>query len=285
MAKHKSNGSSEPLRQVLQIPIDQVLEPQLPAREGMDTGKLDELKESMAMLGLLSPILVVDRGGVYEVVAGHRRLLSARALGWKEISALVFDDSDSAAEAAKLHENVVREDLNPGEEAIFIAQLIDKHHLDEAGICKLLHKGPNYIGDRLRLLRGDEQVLLALRQGQITFAAARELNKFDDETMRRYYLDAAIRSGCASRVITDWLNQWRMNRTTVNQVQDQQTEQPAPQPIEPYRMHCEFCGGDKDPYNLVNINVHRWELDEIKRVLARPIEPAELQGQGGKGGQ
>lgn len=269
MPRAKQKPSSEVTRTVLTLRMDQILEPEIPAREGMDEAKLEELKESLAAIGLISPILVVERGGVYEIVAGHRRYLAARGLGWKEIQALLFENADAAKEAAMLHENVVREDLNPGEEAIFIAQLIDKYGLDEAGICKMMCKGANYIADRLRLLRGDEEVLAALRQGKIAFATARELNKFDDEDMRRYYLDAAIRSGCASRVVTDWLNQWRASRTTATPVAAPQSQPSAPAEYEPYRMHCEFCGGDKDPYNLVNINVHRWELEEIKKVLER----------------
>lgn len=272
MGKKKPEPFSEVTRTLLKIAMDQVLEPELPAREGMDEGKLEELKESMAAMGLLSPILVCEREGVYEIVAGHRRYLAARALGWKEIQAILFDNPAAAKEAAMLHENVVREDLNPGEEAIFIAQLIDKYNLDEAGICKMMCKGANYIADRLRLLRGDPEVLLALRQGKITFASARELNKFDDEVMRRYYLDAAIRSGCASRVVTDWLNQWRASKVTVAEQPPVAAAANESAAIEPYRMHCEFCGGDKDPYNLVNINVHRWELEEIKKVLARGAE-------------
>lgn len=263
---------------MLLLPMEQVLEPEIPAREGMDAGKLDELKESLAAMGQLQPILVTDRGGAYEIVAGHRRYLAARALGWRQIQAVIFDNPDTAREAAMIHENVVREDLNPAEEAVFIAQLIDKYKLDEAGICKMMCKGANYIADRLRLLRNDQQVFQALREGKITFATARELNKFDDETMRRYYLDAAIRSGCASRVVTDWLNNWRASKAVVHETPpsaDVGTEAPV---VDPYRMHCEFCGGDKDPYNLVTIQVHRWELEEIKKVIRDGVGSQEVGG-------
>lgn len=254
------------------LPMDKILEPELPARESMDERKLEDLKESMAELGLLSPILVVMQEGLYEIVAGHRRYLAARGLGWKAIPAILYDDADAAKEAAMLHENVVREDLNPAEEAVFIAQLIDKYNLDEEGICKMMRKRPDYIADRLRLLREDPQVFQALRTGRINFAVARELNKFDDETMRRYYLDAAIRSGCASRVVTQWLNEWRANRVTVNTEAEPTPAASAPVNPEPYKFACEFCGGDKDPYNLVTIQVHRWELEEIHKVLNKMFQ-------------
>lgn len=250
------------------IPLDKIVEPELPARESMDERAMAELVDSMREIGLLSPILVFERGGVYEVDAGHRRLLAARQLKWTSIPALVHDSDWDAKEAAMLHENVVREQLNAGEEAIFIAQLIEKYQLDEEGVCAMTRRSPDYIADRMRLIRGDEQVLMSLRRGEISFAVARELNKFTDETMRRYYLDAAIRAGCSSRVVTTWLNEWR-SQQSMPAVVASETQAVVEQELPPVHVDaCFFCGGAKDPYNLVTVRIHRWELEELQKRLA-----------------
>lgn len=254
------------------LPLNRVVDPALPARESMDEAKFADLKSSMAELGLLSPIIAVRRGEVYEVVAGHRRVMAARELGWLHIPATVHEDGWAAAEAAMLHENVVREDLNAGEEAVFLAQLIEKYQLDEDGICSMVKRTPDYVADRLRLVRGDPEVLNALRRGQISFAVARELNKFTDETMRRYFLDSAIRSGCSSRVVTGWLTEWRSQQAApaAEARETQGAVEQAPPPA--YVDECFLCGGARDPYNLVTVRVHRWELEEIRKSIAKAAE-------------
>jgi ParB/RepB/Spo0J family partition protein len=241
------------------VALDMIREPETAMRAHMGGDDFEWLKESMSDVGLLYPLLVFPLDNGYEVADGHRRLLAARELGWGQISCIVFSGPEEAREAAKLHANQIREAVNPAEEAVFIAQLVEKRHLDEAGICKLLHRSPDYIGDRLRLLRQDLQVFEALRRGDINFAVARELNKCDDESQRRYYLDAAIRSGCASRVVTQWIADWRLSAATVDATPAAETPPAEAPPLEVHMDHCEMCGGDKDPWNLQTIRVHKWE--------------------------
>lgn len=250
------------------IPIANIDEPALPAREAMSERGMAELVDSMQEIGLLSPLIVFEKGGRVEVVAGHRRLLAARELGWAGVPCIVHPSSFAAKDAAMLHENVVRENLNAAEEAVFIAQVMERSNLDEEGICRLMHKSPDYIADRLRLLRNDIEVFQALRRGDINLAVARELNKFSDEQMRRYYLDAAVRSGCSSRVVTQWLAEFRSQSSAPAALEG---EAPAPVEQEPALAHidqCFLCGGAKDPYNLVTVRIHRWELEELQKHLA-----------------
>lgn len=270
-AKTGEANESKPLRS---IPIDLLAEPEIPMRGSMDETSFRELKDSMQALGLLYPLIVFAKNGGYEVVDGHRRLLVARELNYTNLPCLIFQGEEQAREAAKLHTMIVREPLNTAEEAVYIAQLIDKHKLDEAGICKMMHRSPDYIGDRLRLLRQDKMIFTALRNKQISFHTARELNKCEDENMRRYYLDAAIRSGCAGRVVTEWIQNWRLGRATV----DAQPATPAPAAPAPagevYWDHCELCGGDRDPGNLITIRVHKWEWEAFMREWERTAKGA-----------
>lgn len=49
-----------------------------------------ELTEHIDKMGLISSILVVKRGnGGFRLVDGHRRVASAKALGWTEIKAII----------------------------------------------------------------------------------------------------------------------------------------------------------------------------------------------------
>jgi ParB/RepB/Spo0J family partition protein len=258
------------------IPLGLIDEPELPAREAMDSEAMQDLKNSLRDIGLLSPIVVVERGSRYRVVAGHRRLLAARDLRWEQIRCLVYPEGWANDAAAMLHENTMREELNPAQEAVFFAELLDKRKLDEEGLCRLVKRSPAYVAERFKLLRGDEQVFAALRSGQISFAVARLLNRFTDPVWCRYYLDQAIRSGTSSRVVEQWLREWQ-GRPPVSF----DTPAPAAAPTTasappPNSFACFLCGGSLDPYNLVTVQIHKWELAEVQKMIANAMEAAEV---------
>jgi len=78
-----------------------------------EMGDLSTLMESMQRFGQLSPIVVTRAN---ELIAGHRRLLSARRLGWYTIDAVVVDRDGSADKLEmELAENVNRKDFSPEE--------------------------------------------------------------------------------------------------------------------------------------------------------------------------
>ncbi|NQU40268.1 MAG: ParB N-terminal domain-containing protein [Lentisphaerae bacterium] len=78
-----------------------------------DVGDLTQLMASMQTFGQMSPIVVTRKN---ELIAGHRRLLSARRLGWYTIDAVVVD-RDTVAEKLEMElaENVYRKDFSPEE--------------------------------------------------------------------------------------------------------------------------------------------------------------------------
>lgn len=254
------------------VPLHEIDQPQLPMRSQMDDAKLHELAQSMAAQGLLQPIGIFPSDGRYEIEFGHRRFLAAQQLGWPDIPALVFSPGELQNGAAMVAENTLREDVNAAEEALFYAQLLERYGWDESTLCDRVKRSPDYIGDRLRLLHQDESIFNAVLQERVNFSVGRELNKCGNEEMRRYFLDQAIRSGTAARVVAQWIRDWQA------QQQPQQAAPVAPDvvtpppPVDPFKPACALCGGDKDPYNLVNIYVHRWELAEIKKVLQREVE-------------
>ncbi len=69
--------------------------------------------ESMKKYGQLSPIIINRK---YELIAGHRRLESARLLGWHSINAVIVDrDNEQDKMEMELEENIQRRDLSPEE--------------------------------------------------------------------------------------------------------------------------------------------------------------------------
>jgi len=75
--------------------------------------EIDELAESMKKWGLIHPITVYQENDRYFVLAGQRRLLAAKQLGWPEIDAEIVEkpSSDLVAKGLSFAETAVRTDL------------------------------------------------------------------------------------------------------------------------------------------------------------------------------
>lgn len=91
----------------------------------VDAATVQTLKESMAAIGLLSPIVVThairndgpSKVDTYCIVAGRHRVEAARSLGWTEIDAVVVDMDAQHAELCEIDENLARAELSPSQRA------------------------------------------------------------------------------------------------------------------------------------------------------------------------
>lgn len=291
MAEAKSGNAAVEKHQVefKHIEVSRVLPPDTPARATMNEGSMAELVESMRDLGQLEPITVERDDSMYKIITGHRRFLAARELRWPHIAAMVYPAGEPARLAMMLHENTVREDMNPAEEALFMAEVREKLQLDEAGLMATFKKSAAYIGQRFALLRGDPEVFACLQRGEIRLGVAHELNRITAEDMRRYYLDCARRADPPQRVVHQWVESWRAQQqpglgggtmaavgpTAAPANGDGAAETAAAvegltgQKVNPqdYRLECGLCGGHKDPYNLIQVWVHKWHWDDILRAV------------------
>jgi len=141
-------------------------------RTTIDERQLEELTASIRQRGILQPLLLrrgPDSNRV--LVAGHRRLAAARAAGLASVPALIRD-SDQALEDA-LSENIVRQDLDPIEEARALKRTLGKH--SQKALAAKLGKSPGYIRERLRLLSLPEEVQQAVAAGELPLSAAPRL--------------------------------------------------------------------------------------------------------------
>jgi len=254
------------------IQLSMIDEPEMPVRSQMDDKLLAELMESMAREGQLQAIGVLAVDGRYSLRWGHRRYVCACQLRWETIRAEVWLPSEVNGDAGMIAENRYREPVNAADEALLFAQHQMKDELDEAGLCARFHVSPDYLGDRLRLLRQDPEVFTALREGRINFSVARELNKCPDEPHRRYLLDIAARTGYSAAVMADHVRQWRAHNTP--QVAPVSVSSPStePAPEHPGRIECAFCGGYRDPWALVNVWVHQDELEAIREHMEKAAQ-------------
>lgn len=103
---------------MVQMKVDDV---RVRRRVRKDMGDLKSLMDSMRKHGLLQPIVVTDSN---ELIAGHRRLESARRLGWQTITARIVDEDDPILLLEmEIEENEARKNFSSDEMADALMRL------------------------------------------------------------------------------------------------------------------------------------------------------------------
>jgi ParB/RepB/Spo0J family partition protein len=253
------------------IPIELIDDPIRPSRETFDEEKLNELILSIRDAGLIQPISVTVAGERYRVLAGHRRLIACRALHHTTIRARVYPAGTDLAAVVQVHENVIREDLNPAEEASWWWELLETHcGGDTNRLAALLKLSRLHVERKLALKTGDEDVFAALGQGLIGAGVAEELNRVKDRSRRVMYLDAAVRGGATRALIREW----RSKGEALDALQGSaavvvEATAAAVDPLPPPRLACELCDQGIETGAIETMYVHRHcRRSMIDRLLA-----------------
>lgn len=163
-----------------EVPIDDVSPNPRQPRAAMDEQELSELAASIAQVGLLQPIVVRERDGRYELVAGERRWRACRLAGLSHVQAIVRDTDDDALLRDALIENVQRVDLNPLEEAAAFRQLVDDFGATHEEIAERVGKSRAAVTNALRLLNLAADVQQRLAAGLLSAAHARAIAALAD---------------------------------------------------------------------------------------------------------
>lgn len=149
-------------------------------RKKFDEDELQELSDSIKIHGVLFPILVVNRGDYYEIVAGERRWRAAKMAGLKEVPVIIRDYTDKQIAEISLIENIQRTDLNPIEEAKAYRDLIDKYNYKQDELAERVSKSRTAIANTMRLLKLADSVQEMIVDDLISAGHARALLAIDN---------------------------------------------------------------------------------------------------------
>ena len=134
-----------------------VTNPYQPRREILPE-HVEELAKSIQSEGLIQPIVVREKNGKFELIAGERRLHAYRHLKLKHIPARIIEASDASSASIALIENLQRENLNPIDEALGYASLIRDFDLTQEAAAERVGKGRATVANALRLLSLDSEI-------------------------------------------------------------------------------------------------------------------------------
>ena len=153
-------------------------------RKYFDEEALKELADSIAMHGVIQPLLVrpLSDGG-YQLIAGERRWRASRLAGLSQVPVVVREMTDEEAMELALIENLQREDLNPIEEAEGFKLLMDTYSFTQEQAAEKVGKSRPAVANALRLLSLPQAVLDMVKQGIISSGHARTLIPLTDEKL------------------------------------------------------------------------------------------------------
>jgi ParB family chromosome partitioning protein len=140
--------------------------------------ELAELAASIHERGVIQPILVrTVRGAAdaYEIIAGERRWRAAQRAGLHDVPVVLLEVGDREALELAIIENVQRTDLNPLEEAMGYAALIDEFSYQHDDVARIVGKSRPHIGNALRLLKLSDPIKAMINAGKLTAGHARML--------------------------------------------------------------------------------------------------------------
>lgn len=157
---------------LVEIPIGRIsVNPNQP-RKTFESNKLDELTASIRSSGVIQPIIVRRDGEGYQLIAGERRWRAARQAGLQRIPAIVREATDAQSLELALIENLLREDLNPIEEAEAYRKLLAQFGWTQDELAQRVGRDRSTIANCLRLLRLPEAIQADLRAGRLTMGHA-----------------------------------------------------------------------------------------------------------------
>lgn len=156
-------------------------------RKAFNEAALKELAENIKSLGIISPLTV--RPGVgkdqYILVAGERRLRSAKAAGLKEVPVRVLELNEQRALEYQAAENIHRKDLTPIEEARAYKALFDARRYTVGQLAQLVDKSEGHVYRAIRLLELPEDLLGQIDEGKIVPALGHQLLRLPKEQRTR----------------------------------------------------------------------------------------------------
>lgn len=199
---NKEVGGGQPAGQadISRIPMDMVEANPFQPRMNFDRESLEELAESIKVLGLIQPITVRrTQSGGYQIISGERRFRACRIAGMTSIPAYVRETNDQGMLEMALVENIQRQDLDPVETALSYQRLMEECSLTQEQMADRVGKKRATVANTLRLLKLPVKVQHDLKVGLISSGHAKALLSIDNPEVQERLCDLVITQGLSVR--------------------------------------------------------------------------------------
>jgi len=158
------------------------------------------LAASIEANGVVQPLLVRPLAdGSYELIAGERRWRAAQAAGLGKVPAVVRDQELAERLQVALIENMVREDLNPVDEARACAALVDELGLSREELARRVGRSRPAVSNLIRLLDLPDEAIELLESGKLSEGHGKALLTAEGNDVRRRLARDAAHAGWSVR--------------------------------------------------------------------------------------
>ena len=182
------------------VPVKLIVPNPKQPRRRFDPDAISALAASLREAGVIQPLIVrplVD--GRYELIAGERRWRAAGEAGLETVPVLLRDEEEPERLQTALIENVVREQLNPVEEARACATLVEDLGVTKDELGRRLGRSRAAISNLVRLLDLPDEALALLESGALTEGHGRAILIAKSAEERRGLARDAARHGWSVR--------------------------------------------------------------------------------------
>jgi ParB family chromosome partitioning protein len=193
-------AATEEAGELRELPLELIKPNPNQPRTKLDPDALAGLASSIETNGVVQPLLVRPLpDGSYELIAGERRWRAAQAAGLAKVPAVVRDQELAERLQVALIENMVREDLNPVDEARACAALVDELGLSKEELAKRVGRSRPAVSNLIRLLDLPDEALDLLESGELSEGHGKALLSADGNDVRRRLARDAARAGWSVR--------------------------------------------------------------------------------------
>ncbi len=172
----QQQNQGSPLVSISEIEIEKIEPNPYQPRTEFNLEAIEELSQSIKLLGLIQPITVRPVGNdKYQIISGERRYRASKLAGKKSIPAYIKETDDNGMLEMAIVENIQREDLDAIEVALSFQRLIDECNLTQEAMAERVGKKRTTVTNYLRLLRLPAEIQFAIKARKITMGHAKSL--------------------------------------------------------------------------------------------------------------
>lgn len=165
--------------------------------------ELLELAESIKENGVIQPLIVIEKEGKFEIVAGERRFRASKLAGLTKVPVIVKRATKKDVLVMSIIENVQRSDLNCVEEGLAYFQLMNEFELTQEEVAKRIGKERSTVANFLRILKLPKDVIVSLQKEMLSFGHAKILVGIGDDEMVKRLANEVIAKNLSVRELED----------------------------------------------------------------------------------
>ena len=180
---------------VQRVALDRVRPCPFQPRKQFTAEALRELADSIREQGIVQPLIVRERNGHFELIAGERRWRAAQIVNLSEVPVIVREADDRAVLELALIENLQRENLNAIEEAQGYSQLIEQFQLTQEDVATKVGKSRAVVANALRLLKLPLTLQGYVREGRLSVGHAKVVLGLSNEKQQELAAERIIKEG------------------------------------------------------------------------------------------